>query len=498
MDINYSNPVNFKLKDYDENPEIYNLGFREYDARWLYPKQINLAGVQKIGLGLGKLIKQSNNNGKISVGHDFRSYSEEIKEALIGGLIASGVDVYDVGLTISPGAYFSQYFLDCDNVAMVTASHNPNGWTGIKMGNEKTLTFGPDLINNLKKVIEDKDKTSNNPGKYIFRNINNEYLLDITSKYKINRKIKAVVACGNGTAGLFAPKALSLLGVEVIPLHCDLDSSFPNYNPNPEDLIMLKDLGKNVLENNADIGFAFDGDGDRVGVVDNNGQEIFADKIGLLIARNLSLENSNSKFVVDVKSTSLFLTDEILKKSNSEIVLWKTGHSYIKRKTNEINATAGFERSGHFFFNNPIGRGYDDGILSAIEILKILDKNKNKKLNDLYNELPITFSSPTMSPKCPEEKKYDVVEKIKKIFQNKMKNNQPLAGQKILSILTVNGVRIHLEDGSWGLIRASSNSPNLVVVCESTVSEDRMKEVFHDLNSELIKFEEIGDYDQKI
>ena len=498
MDINYSNPVNFKLKDYDENPEIYNLGFREYDARWLYPKQINLAGVQKIGLGLGKLINKSNNNGKISVGHDFRSYSEEIKEALIGGLIASGVDVYDVGLTISPGAYFSQFFLDCDNVAMVTASHNPNGWTGIKMGNEKTLTFGPDLINNLKKVIEDKDNTSNNPGKYIFRNINNEYLLDITSRYKINRKIKAVVACGNGTAGIFAPKALSLLGVEVIPLHCDLDSSFPNYNPNPEDLIMLKDLGKNVLENNADIGFAFDGDGDRVGVVDNNGQGIFADKIGLLIARNLSLENSNSKFVVDVKSTSLFLTDEILKKSNSEIVLWKTGHSYIKRKTTEINATAGFERSGHFFFNNPIGRGYDDGILSALEILKILDNNKNKKLNDLYNELPITFSSPTMSPKCPEEKKYGVVEKIKKIFQNKMKNNQPLAGQKILSILTVNGVRIHLEDGSWGLVRASSNSPNLVVVCESAVSEDRMKEVFHDLNSELIKFEEIGDYDQKI
>ena len=381
---------------------------------------------------------------------------------------------------------------------MVTASHNPNGWTGIKMGNEKTLTFGPDLINNLKKAIEDKDNAANKPGNYIFRNINNEYLTDLISKYKINRKIKAVVACGNGTAGLFAPKALSLLGVEVIPLHCDLDSSFPNYNPNPEDLIMLKDLGKHVLENNADIGFAFDGDGDRVGVVDNNGQEIFADKIGLLIARNLSLENSNSKFVVDVKSTSLFLTDEILKKNNSEIVLWKTGHSYIKRKTTEINATAGFERSGHFFFNNPIGRGYDDGILSALEILKILDNNKNKKLNDLYNELPITFSSPTMSPKCPEEKKYDVVDKIKNIFQNKMKNNQPLAGQKILSILTVNGVRIHLEDGSWGLVRASSNSPNLVVVCESTVSEERMKEVFHGLNSELIKFEEIGDYDQKI
>ena len=261
---------------------------------------------------------------------------------------------------------------------------------------------------------------------------------------------------------------------------------------------MLKDLGKHVLENNADIGFAFDGDGDRVGVVDNNGQEIFADKIGLLIARNLCLENSNSKFVIDVKSTSLFLTDEILKKNNSEVVFWKTGHSYIKRKTNEINATAGFERSGHFFFNKPIGRGYDDGILSALEILKILDNNNNKKLNNLYDELPATFSSPTMSPKCPEESKYDVIEKIEKIFQNKMKNKELLAGQKILSILTVNGVRVHLEDGSWCLVRASSNSPNLVVVCESTISEVRMKEVFHALNSELIKFEEIGDYDQMI
>ena len=160
-------------------------------------------------------------------------------------------------------------------------------------------------------------------------------------------------------------------------MHCDLDASFPNYNPNPEDLKMLKDLGKHVLAHKADIGFAFDGDGDRVGVVDNNGHEIFADKIGLLIARNLATEVSNSKFVIDVKSTSLFSTDEILKKNNSEIIFWKTGHSYIKRKTSDINATAGFERSGHFFFNNPIGRGYDDGILSALEILKILDKNEN-------------------------------------------------------------------------------------------------------------------------
>jgi len=499
LDINYSNPINFSLKDYKEKEKIYDLGFREYDARWLYPEQINLPGIQEIGLCLGEIIQRnSDNNNKISVGHDFRSYSEKIKEALIAGLIASGINVYDVGLTISPGAYFSQYFLDCDNVAMVTASHNPNGWTGIKMGIEKTLTFGPNQINELKSLVGKEKSLPKNQGKYIFRNINNEYIEDLASEIKVNRKIKAVVACGNGTAGLFAPEALKRIGVEVIPLHCDLDSNFPNYNPNPEDMKMLSDLGKHVLKNGADIGFAFDGDGDRLGVVDDNGKEIFSDKLGLLIARNISKKYKNSKFIIDVKSTSLFDSDEILRESNSEVMYWKTGHSYIKRKTSEVGAIAGFERSGHFFFSKPIGRGYDDGVLSAIEIIKILDENITKTISEIYNELPKTFSTPTMSPKCPEEEKYKIVEVIKKIFQEKKDNEELISQQKISSLLTVNGVRIILEDGSWGLIRASSNSPNLVVVCESPVSEERMKEVFSYLNTVLKSFPEIGDYDQKI
>ena len=499
MDINYSNPINFSLKEYQEKKKIYDLGFREYDARWLYPEQINLPGIQEIGLCLGEIIqKNSSSNNKISVGHDFRSYSEEIKEALIGGLIASGIDVYDIGLTISPGAYFSQYFLNCDNVAMVTASHNPNGWTGIKMGIEKTLTFGPKQINELKDLVNKEKSLPKDSGQYVFKNINNEYIEDLTSDIKVNRKIKAVVACGNGTAGLFAPLALKRIGVEVIPLHCDLDSNFPNYNPNPEDMKMLSDLGKHVLENGADIGFAFDGDGDRVGVVDDNGKEIFSDKLGLLIARNISKKYNKSKFIIDVKSTSLFTSDKILRENNSEVMYWKTGHSYIKRKTSEVGAIAGFERSGHFFFSNPIGRGYDDGVLSAIEIIKILDENITKTISEIYNELPKTFSTPTMSPKCPEEEKYKIVEDIKKIFQEKKDNEELISQQKISSLLTVNGVRIILEDGSWGLIRASSNSPNLVVVCESPVSEERMKDIFSSLNDVLKSFPEIGDYDQKI
>jgi len=498
LDINYSHPVNFSLQDYKEEERIYDLGFREYDARWIYPEQINLSGIQKIGLSLGNLIQKTDNNKKITVGHDFRSYSEEIKEALIGGLIASGIDVYDIGLTISPCAYFSQYLLDCDNVAMVTASHNPNGWTGIKMGDQKTLTFGPEKITQLKEFVSYSEYPDREPGKYVFKNINNTYIDDLTSKVEIKRKIKTVVACGNGTAGIFAPLALNKIGAEVIPLHCELDSTFPNYNPNPEDMEMLSDLGKHVIKNNADIGFAFDGDGDRVGIVDNKGREIFSDKAGLLIARNLSNYHKNKKIIIDVKSTSLFLTDEILQKNNSEIIFWKTGHSYIKRKTYETDAIAGFERSGHFFFNNPIGRGYDDGIISAIEVIKILNDNKNKSIAELYDELPVTYSSPTMSPKCPEEDKYEIVEKIKIILQEKKDNKELIAGQNILSLLTVNGIRIILEDGSWGLIRASSNSPNLVVVCESPISLERMKEIFYFLNDILTKFPEIGEYDQKI
>ena len=195
---------------------------------------------------------------------------------------------------------------------MVTASHNPNGWTGIKMGDQKTLTFGPEKITQLKEFVSYSEYPDREPGKYVFKNINNTYIDDLTSKVEIKRKIKTVVACGNGTAGIFAPLALNKIGAEVIPLHCELDSTFPNYNPNPEDMEMLSDLGKHVIKNNADIGFAFDGDGDRVGIVDNKGREIFSDKAGLLIARNLSNYHKNKKIIIHVKSTSLFLTECIL------------------------------------------------------------------------------------------------------------------------------------------------------------------------------------------
>ena len=323
------------------------------------------------------------------------------------------------------------------------------------------------------------------------------YKKDLIDKNKINKKIKAIVACGNGTAGIFAPEILRGIGCEVVELDCKLDWSFPKYNPNPEDLKMLHAISKAVKNNNADIGFGFDGDGDRCGVIDNEGNEIFSDKIGLLIARNLSSKYKNSKFVVDVKSTGLFNTDKVLLDNNCKTIYWKTGHSHIKRKVNIEKALAGFEKSGHFFFNEPLGYGYDDGINSAIQVCHLL-ANQNKKMSEIIKELPVTYQSPTMAPFCKDDEKYLLIDEMVKKVQEIKKNKIKIDNQEINEILTVNGVRFSFSDGSWGLIRASSNKPSLVIVTESPTSDERKKKIFEFIDKLLQKTGKIGDYDQKI
>ena len=260
---------------------------------------------------------------------------------------------------------------------------------------------------------------------------------------------------------------------------------------------MLNAISKCVKDNNADIGFGFDGDGDRVGDIDNTGNEIFSDKIGLLIARNLSSEHKNSKFIVDVKSTGLYANDKILLKNNCKTIYWKTGHSHIKRKVNEEKALAGFEKSGHFFFNQPLGYGYDDGINSAIQVCHLLN-NENKKMNEIISEIPKTYQTPTMAPFCKDEEKYQVVEDLVRQVEEIKSNNIKIDGQIITEVLTVNGIRFSFQDGSWGLIRASSNKPSLVVVTESPTSKERKKKIFEFIDSQLQKTGKIGKYDQKI
>jgi phosphomannomutase/phosphoglucomutase len=470
-------------------------GFREYDARWLFPQQLDLDGARALGLGLAQLIHDTQTPPRLVTGHDFRSYSESVKQALVAGLVAGGVEVHDVGLAVTPMAYFAQFALKVPAVAMVTASHNENGWTGVKMGLNPPLTFGPDEMTRLKDIVLDDQAQARPGGKVIaVPGFSETYLAALAERPCFTRKIRAVVACGNGTAGFFAPRLLERLGIEVIPLHCTPDFSFPHYNPNPEDLAMLHDMARAVKEHKADLALGFDGDGDRVGVVMDDGHEIFADKLGVLIARNLAAAHPGARFVVDVKSTGLFATDPELQKLGAQTDYYKTGHSYIKRRTAELGALAGFEKSGHFFFHPPYGRGYDDALVSALQVLDLLQTHPAHTLSHLAADLPPTFQSPTMSPHCPDETKYRVVAEL----TEQLHSLPTLAGQKILSRNTVNGIRVTVADGTWGLIRASSNKPELVVVVESPVSLEKRNEMFAALEALLALHPEVGPFNQKL
>ncbi|MBY0613462.1 MAG: phosphomannomutase/phosphoglucomutase [Beijerinckiaceae bacterium] len=491
---------------FEQLPLVKPTGFREYDARWWFghpasPKEpeLNLMGVQALGIGIGTYLDRLGVKKEIVVGHDFRGYSSSIKYALISGLMAAGCRVHDIGLALSPMAYFAQFELDVPAVAMVTASHNDNGWTGVKMGAQRPVTFGPVEMGQLRDIVIGGEFKLAPGGSYVFvENFADRYQRDLTTRPKFKRPMKVVAACGNGTAGAFAPQILQALGCEVVPLDIELDYTFPRYNPNPEDMEMLHAMAHAVKEHGADVGLGFDGDGDRCGVVDNEGEEIFADKIGVMLARDLAGLHPNAQFVVDVKSTGLFNTDPELIRLGAKTDYWKTGHSYIKRRVADLNALAGFEKSGHFFFNAPVGRGYDDGVVTAIAVLDMLDRNPDKSMADLYRAIPKTWGSPTMAPHCDDEVKYGIVEQAVKIFEAKKAAGEKLSGKAITDLITVNGVRVVTEDGSWGLIRASSNKPELVVVVESPVSEARMREMFAAMDGVLRTFKEVGAYNQTL
>jgi phosphomannomutase/phosphoglucomutase len=422
-------------------------------------------GVQALGMGLGTLIRELGAKPEIVTGHDFRSYSASVKTSLISGLLAAGCKVHDIGLSMTPMAYFAQFDLDVPCVAMVTASHNDNGWTGVKMGANRPLTFGPDEMTRLKEIVLDAAFKLPGGGSYHFvENFPARYIADLTKRPKLRRKLKVVCACGNGTAGAFAPQVLEAVGCEVVRLDCELDHTFPKYNPNPEDLEMLHAMRDEVLRTKADVGLGFDGDGDRCGV----------------------------------KSTGLYVTDPVLKKNGVKADYWKTGHSYMKRRTHELKALAGFEKSGHYFFNAPFGRGYDDGLVSALAICDMMDRNPRKKMSELKDALPKTWGSPTMAPHCDDEKKYGIVEKVVKHFEAAQQNGDKVAGQPIRDLVTVNGVRVTVEDGTWGLVRASSNKPELVVVVESPASEARMRDMFKAVDTVLRTHPEVGAYNQTI
>jgi phosphomannomutase/phosphoglucomutase len=492
---------------FETTPLVKPTGFREYDARWWFgapgsskPPELNLLGVQALGLGLATLVHDMGVRPRIAVGHDYRHYSLSIKQALIIGLMEGGMDVVDIGLALSPTAYFAQFALDCPCVAMVTASHNENGWTGVKMGANPPLTFGPDEMGALRDIVLNARFAPRAGGSLTrVEDFTARYLAEVSAGVTLKRKLRVVAACGNGTAGAFAPEALRRMGADVIELDCNLDWTFPRYNANPEDEEMLHAMAIAVKEHGADLALGFDGDGDRCGVVDDTGAEIFADKIGLMLARDLSAQYPNATFVVDVKSTGLYALDPVLQANGATVDYFKTGHSYIKRRTTELSALAGFEKSGHFFFRAPIGRGYDDGIVAAGAVLAMLDRNPGKSLSQLRAALPVSYSSITMAAHCADEIKYAVVDSVVRDYQALAAAGGTILGRAIRDVNTVNGVRVTLADGAWVLVRASSNKPELVIVVESMTSDDDMRALFRqEVKPRLAQRPEVGAYNQEV
>jgi phosphomannomutase / phosphoglucomutase len=484
---------------YEQYALVKPTGFREYDARWLFGTELNLAGALAVGQGFGTLLHRRKVRPHLVMGHDYRSYSASIKYAFAAGAMAAGVHVHDIGLCTTPMAYFAQFHLDQLAVAMVTASHNENGWTGIKMGLDRPVTLGPEDMLELKDIVLSGQATTHQGGGYTrVEGLFDAYLADLVRDGMLARRLKVAAVCGNGTPGPFAPEVLRAIGCEVIEVDCTLDHSFPNYNPNPEDLKMLRVMQRAVAEHKLDLAFGFDGDGDRCGVIDNKGNVIFSDKVGLMLARDMAARVPHARFVVDVKSTGLFAIDPVLNSMGASVDYFKTGHSYIKRRTREIDAVAGFEKSGHFFFREPFGHGYDDGFATAIAICRMLDRTPAKSLSDLYADLPMSFNSPTMSPHCADEEKYGVVERLTQHVTNMHANGDSLANQEIISINTVNGVRFALSGGGWGLVRASSNKPELVVVCESMTSPEDMKAIFTGIRDLLARESAVKEFNQEI
>jgi phosphomannomutase/phosphoglucomutase len=474
-------------------------GFREYDARWKYPDDINLPGITALGLGLGTQMQRRGIQPVIAVGNDYREYSLSVKNALMLGLMQAGIHVKDIGPALSPMAYFAQFHLNAPAVAMITASHNPNGWTGVKMGFERPLTHGPDEMSELREIVLNGEGKPAAGGGYEFvHGVREAYLDDLVGDFKMSRKLKVVCATGNGTASAFAPDLFERLGVEVVPSHNKLNYNFPNYNPNPEAMEMLHDMSASVKTSGADFALGFDGDGDRCGVVDDEGEEIFADKVGVIMARDLSKIYPNATFVADVKSTGLFASDPELRANGVTADYWKTGHSHMKRRVKELGALAGFEKSGHYFLAEPLGRGYDCGMRVAVEICKLMDRNPDMSMSDLRKALPVTYATPTMSPYCADEEKYAVLERIVAKLVALADGGGTLAGRAITQVVTVNGARVILDNGSWGLVRASSNTPNLVVVCESPESDAELRAIFAQLDAVIRTEPLVGEYDQTI
>ena len=437
--------------------EISKSIFREYDIRGIYPAQINEQVVHKIAKAISvKCLDEG--VSEICIARDGRLSGEKLLSALENSLSNNGIDVINAGLATTPLLYFAAKKSKHKSGVMITGSHNPKNYNGVKLIINDKPVSGTEIYN----LINNTTKVSDHKGKIIYRDFKDEYISEIKKNIVVKDKLKVVIDCGNGASGCIAPKLYSELGCEVINLYAEVDGNFPNHHPDPGKPKNLIDLIKKVKETNADIGLAFDGDGDRVGLVTNYGEIVFPDKILMMLSKDI-LSSNKGKIIFDVKCSDSL--PKLIKDNGGIPLMYPTGHFNIKNGIKEHNPLLAGEMSGHIFFNDK-WYGFDDGVYSGARIIELILKT-NKSISNLSEDLPKLFSTPELNIEVSDEIKFEIVKKFIA--------NCALEGEKIL----IDGLRINFENG-WGLLRASNTSPMLVMRFEgnSKRSLDYIKNEF--------------------
>ncbi len=455
-------------------PALERTMFREYDIRGrVNDRELNATSAEWIGRGFGTFLDRRDIRDMV-VGYDSRFGSVEIRDGLVRGLRASGRNVVMVGMCLTPMMYWSQYRFDVRGGAMVTGSHNPKGWNGLKLAAGLSYTLVGDEIRELYEIIEREDFVEGH-GDYTETSIADDYTADLVGRVDIRRRFRIVIDTGNGTAGAFAPRIFREAGCDVIEQFTELDPDFPNHEPDPARRETVEALGRRVRDEGADMGIAFDGDGDRFGLVDENGEVIWPDRYMILLARQVLERQPGAKIVFDVKCTQA-LEDDIRERGGVPI-MWKTGHSHIKAKLHEEKAALAGEMSGHVFFVENY-YGFDDGIYAALRFVEYVS-TQDRTVSELMADTPRYVSSPAIQAPCPDEVKYDVVARLTEDLKRDFDR-----------VIDINGARVVFDDG-WGLVRASSNLPELVLRFEARTPE-RLEEIKETFRKYLAKYPEVS------
>ncbi len=457
-------------------PKIKQTMFREYDLRGRETDdELNEKSMYFIGRGFGTYLRRKDILEAV-VGHDVRATSESFTVQFIKGFTQCGINVIDIGTATTPMGYWAQHHFNVRGGAVITASHNPVGWNGAKISDDLSKTLSGVEIQKIYELII-SDDFENGQGTVKKEDIREIYIKDLLSKIKFTKKFKILVNTGNGTAAIIAPELLRRAGCEIIEHNTNIDPTYPNYTPNPENAAMMKDTGEQTVSQTCDFGFAFDGDGDRLGMVDNKGHLIPADIMLIFLSRLFLEEHPGAKIMFDVKVSESLPED--IKAHGGVPIMYKTGHSLIKAEMHRQNISLTGEMSGHVFLGKEFDYyGFDDAMFAALKVLEFLSK-QDKPLSEIVSTLPHYLSTPLINIDAPDEVKHDIIKKITQQFKDEGYN-----------VVDVDGARVYAE-GGWGLVRASNTTPMLVLRFEAKTPEGikRLKELF---KSKLDQFPEIS------